>query len=173
MPNVHFVDGLLCRWADACWVSVSKRCRPLEIRRLREIERCCHEMAAGKLYRGRGGESRQDKAPAWFAKKNFGLLSPNWCHLQTKISLKDTILVEILQTFINQIWLPIWYVCCVILEYDILMYVNDGSVWFPIAWLKYKSMPGGSVTSVLHVASGLPSGASVGGIIQSNRRLSG
>lgn len=70
-------------------------------------------------------------------------------------------------------WLPVWYVLCVILEYDILMDVNDGSVWFPIAGLKYQSFPGGPVASGLHVASRLPVGASVGGFIQTNWRLSG
>lgn len=59
-----------------------------------------------------------------------------------------------------------------IFSFDILMDVNDGSVWLPMAALKYQSSLGGRVAPDIHVASRLPAVVSVGGIIRTNWQLS-
>lgn len=51
--------------------------------------------------------------------------------------------------------------------FDVLMDLNDGLVWLPIAGLKYQSFPGDPG------AFGLPAVATVGGIIRTNWRLPG
>lgn len=42
-----------------------------EIRGLWEMERCCREMAAGRLHRGREKQDKQDEAPLWLSWKKF------------------------------------------------------------------------------------------------------
>lgn len=59
-----------------------------------------------------------------------------------------------------------------VFSFNILMGANDGSVWLTIAGLKYQSFHSGPVASDIHVASGLPTEAGVGGIIRTNWCLS-
>lgn len=59
-----------------------------------------------------------------------------------------------------------------IFSFDILMEFNDGSVWLPMAGVKYQFFHGGPVASDIHVNYGLPAEASVGGIIRTNWQLS-